>query len=258
MNVIIAGLIFSVALFAGILALIETGRRIGARRLSEEGESASKGFGAVVGAIFALLGLVLAFLFSGALTRFDARRQLVVEEANDIGTAWLRVDLLPAEAQPAMRDLFRRYLDSRIKTYQQVPDMTSVREELEKSSAMQREIWTLAVSSSKKADTGAAPMLLLPALNAMFDIVTTRTEAIRLHPPLVIHAMLGALTLACSLFAGYDMASRPRMNLFHSIAFSAVLSVTVYVIVDLEFPRLGLIRMTDSDQVLVDLRKSMN
>lgn len=258
MNIIFAGLIFSVGLFAGILALIETGRRIGARRLAEEGESASKGSGAVVGAIFALLGLVLAFLFSGALTRFDARRQLVVEEANDIGTAWLRVDLLPAEAQPAMRDLFRRYLDSRIKAYEQVPDLTSVMAELEKSSAMQREIWTLAVASSQKAATGAAPMLLLPALNAMFDIVTSRTEAIRLHPPLVIHAMLGALTLACSLFAGYDMAGRPKLNMFHSIAFAAVLSVTVYVIVDLEFPRLGMIRMDDSDQVLVDLRRSMN
>jgi hypothetical protein len=157
-----------------------------------------------------------------------------------------------------MRDLFRRYLDSRIKAYEQVPDLTGVMAELEKSSAMQREIWTLAVASSQKAATGAAPMLLLPALNAMFDIVTSRTEAIRLHPPLVIHAMLGALTLACSLFAGYDMAGRPKLNMFHSIAFAAVLSVTVYVIVDLEFPRLGMIRMDDSDQVLVDLRKSMN
>jgi hypothetical protein len=67
-------------------------------QLTEEGETASKGLGAIEGAIFGLLGLILAFSFSGALTRFDARRHLVVEEANDIGTAWLRVALLPADA----------------------------------------------------------------------------------------------------------------------------------------------------------------
>jgi hypothetical protein len=67
-------------------------------QLTEEGETASKGLGAIEGAIFGLLGLILAFSFSGALTRFDARRHLVIEEANDIGTAWLRVALLPADA----------------------------------------------------------------------------------------------------------------------------------------------------------------
>jgi hypothetical protein len=105
------GTIFAVALSAGVLVLLEIGRRIGVRQLAEEGETASKGLGAIEGAIFGLLGLILAFSFSGALTRFDARRHLVVEEANDIGTAWLRVALLPADAQPPMRDLFRRYLD---------------------------------------------------------------------------------------------------------------------------------------------------
>jgi len=101
-------------------------------------------------------------------------------------------------------------------------------------------------------------MLLLLALNAMFDITTTRAEAARVHPPLMIFGMLGALTLACSLFAGYDMAIRRRLNVLHSVAFAVVLSVTAYVIIDLEYPRLGFIQISDSDQVLVDLRKSMN
>ena len=99
MNNIVAGVIFSAGLFIGILVLIGIGRRVGTRSLSREGESASKGFVAVEGALFGLLGLVLAFLFSGALSRFDWRRSLVVEEANNIGTAWLRVDLLPEDAQ---------------------------------------------------------------------------------------------------------------------------------------------------------------
>src|SRR5271165_4721851 len=177
MNVILAGTIFAVVLSAGILVLLEIGRRIGVRQLAEEGESASKG----LGAIFGLLGLILAFSFSGALTRFDARRHLVVEEANDIGTAWLRVALLPADAQPPMRDLFRRYLDSRIEVYRKVPDMEAVKSEQARSAKLQSEIRALAVSSTREVGTAQAPMLLLPALNAMFDITTTRTEAARVH-----------------------------------------------------------------------------
>jgi hypothetical protein len=258
MSNVFAGAIFALGLFVGILILIEIGRRIGARRLAEEGESSSEGFGAVEGAVFGLFGLVLAFLFSGALTRFDARRALVVEEANDVGTAWLRVDLLPEDTQPHMRDLFRSYLDSRIATYEKLPDMDAARVELARSSDLQNQIWILAVASSSKTGSPSATMLLLPALNSMFDITTTRTEAIRVHPPAVIFAMLGALALACSLFAGYDMSNRKNWHSLHTLAFALVMSITVYVIIDLEFPRLGLIRMSDSDEVLVSLRKSLD
>jgi hypothetical protein len=254
---ILIGTLFAVALFVGILLLLALGRRIGARNLAREGEISQKGLGALEGAIFALLGLVLAFSFSGALARFDARRQLVVEEANAIGTAWLRVDLLPETAREPMRELFRSYLDSRIETYRKVPDMTAVKAELARSAELQGEIWKLAVSSAPENGSPVGQMML-PALNAMIDITTTRTEAARIHPPLVVFVLLGVLALACALFAGYDMAVRRRLNPLHSLAFALVLSVTVYVIVDLEYPRVGLIRVTDSDQLLSDLRKSMD
>jgi hypothetical protein len=107
--------------------------------------------------------------------------------------------------------LFRRYLDSRIEVYRKVPDMEAVKAEQARSAKLQSEIWALAVSSTREAGTAQTPMLLLPALNAMFDITTTRTEAAGVHPPLMIFGMLGALTLACSLFAGYDMAIRRRL-----------------------------------------------
>lgn len=258
MNTILLGVVFVVAMSASILVLLEAGRRIGARRLAAEGEIAAKGLGALEGAVFALLGLMIAFSFSGALARFDARRHLVVQEANAIGTAWLRSDLLSEEARPKARELFRRYLDSRIETYRKVPDMAAVKQELARTAELQQEIWQLAVSSSRSTSAGTAQVVLLPSLNAMFDITTTRTEVTRLHPPLVIFLMLGTLALACGLFAGYDMAVRKNLNPLHSLAFAVVLSVTVYVIVDLEYPRLGLIRMTDSDQVLVELRKTMD
>jgi hypothetical protein len=96
-------LLFALGLFLGMLMVLEIGRRIGARRLAEDPKGAEAGVGTVEGAIFALLGLLIAFTFSGAASRFDTRRQLVIEETNDIGTAYLQLDLLPVDAQPGSK-----------------------------------------------------------------------------------------------------------------------------------------------------------
>ena len=112
MQFTLIALAFGGGLFAGMLLFQELGRRIGARQLERDPSGARAGVGILEGAVFGLLALLLAFTFSAAATRFDGRRQLISDEVNAIGTAWLRVDLLPAEPQPAIRDGFRRYLDS--------------------------------------------------------------------------------------------------------------------------------------------------
>lgn len=106
------------ALFAGMVVLLEVGQRIGVRRIAADPEGAKSGTGAIDGAVFALLGLLIAFTFSGATSRFDDRRNLIIEETNDVSTAYLRPDLLPASSQPPLRELFRQYLDARLETYQ--------------------------------------------------------------------------------------------------------------------------------------------
>jgi hypothetical protein len=244
-------------LFVGILLLLETGRRIGARRLAQDPEGARQGAGVVDGAVFGLLGLMIAFTFSGAATRFDARRLLVVEEANNVGTAWLRLDLLPPAEQPVMRDLFRKYLDSRIDTYRLLPDLLAAETELAESVRLQGEIWKRAVAVCEAQKDGSTKSLLLSALNSMIDITTVRTEAARIHPPWIIFAMLGLLSLAASLLAGYGMAGGRSRSWTHILGFAAVMSITVYVILDIEYPRLGLIRVSGVDQVLIELRESM-
>jgi hypothetical protein len=100
-------------------------------------------------------------------------------------------------------------------------------------------------------------MLLLPALNQMIDITTTRVVATQNHPPLVIYLLLATLSLIGSLLAGYSMSGNKDRNWLHMVAFVVVLSLAVYVIIDLEFPRLGLIRVDAADQILIELRKSM-
>ena len=251
--------LLTLALFAGMLAVLEIGRRIGVHRLAMDPDGAQAGTGAVDGAVFALLGLLVAFTFSGAATRFDERRALIVQEANDIGTAYLRVDLLPAAAQPAMRDLFRRYVDSRLDVYRKGPDPDAVRAELARSGKLQGEIWNGAIAASRME--GAPPVaaiLLLPALNQMIDITTTRTMATKMHPPVAIFAMLFVLALAGALLAGYGMAGSKSRSWIHMVGFAAVMAGAVNVIVDIEYPRLGLIRVDNFDQVLMDVRQSMN
>ena len=246
-----------VGLFLGMLALLEAGRRFGRRRQAIDGAGAGAGLGAVDGAVFGLMGLLIAFTFSGAAARFDTRRALIVEEANDIGTAWLRLDLLPDSLQPALRDKFRQYLDARLAAYRAIPDEAKIQVEMAHATALQGEIWALSVVASRQAQGPTAGMLLLPALNAMFDITTTRTMAARTHPPRIIFGLLAALALTCSLMAGYGMAGAATRSWVHILGFALILTITVYVIMDLEYPRLGLIRVDAFDQVLVDVRASM-
>jgi hypothetical protein len=256
MSVTLAAALTGLGLFGGSLLLLEIGRSVGIRRLAKDGEGARAGMGAVEGAVFGLLGLLIAFTFTGAAARFDGRRQLVTEEANDIGTAWLRLDLLPSGAQPALRESFRRYLDARLEVYQRLPDLDAAMAALARASALQREIWAQAIAACRESPPPAS-MLLLPALNQMFDITTTRTMASKIHPPLIIFAMLVVLTLVGALFAGYGMAAGKTLSWVHSLGFAFVMAAGVYIILDLEYPRMGLIRVHTADQVLVELRQSM-
>jgi hypothetical protein len=236
---------------------LEFGLRIGRRRMAEDPEGAQRGLGAVDGAIFGLLGLMIAFTFSGAASRFDARRHLYREEANEIGTAWLRLDLLPAAPQAELRDLFRQYLDSRIEAYTLLPDIAAFRAGLARSAKLQNEIWSKAVVAVRETGSPATQQLILTALNDMIDITTTRTEAMKLHPPMVIFVMLGVLALVASLLAGYGLAGSKGRSWIHILGFIVVMTMTVYVIMDMEFPRFGFINVKSADQVLIDLRAGM-
>ena len=130
--------------------MLELGREWRSSTRPDHRGRRGEGIGSVEAAIFALLGLLIAFTFQGAAARFDARRSLIVQEANNIGTAWLRIDLLPAGAQPGMRELFRKYLDSRLATYHKIPDMVAVKAELDHTAQLQSEIWNAALASQKE------------------------------------------------------------------------------------------------------------
>ena len=255
MDPVFSSVVFALALFIGMLAFAEVGRRIARRRAAHDPDGAWHGTGVVDGAIFGLFGLVIAFTFSGAASRFDTRRNLIVEEVNAIGTAYLRLDILPVEAQPGLRDSFRRYLDSRIQVYRKYPDAAAVAAELEDVKRAESQIWTQALAAER--NFAPAARLLLPALNQMFDISTKRTMAMNMHPPTAIYAMMFGLALIASTIAGYGMARAESRAWFHVIGLAAVVAIVAYVILDIEHPRLGFIRIDALDRALVELRGTM-
>ncbi len=243
---------YALLLFLAMLGAAEAGFRLARARQASHPVSGGSGTAVIDAAIFALLGLLLAFTFSGAAGRYDRRRELIAMETNAIGTAWLRLDLLPPALQPELRDLFRQYLDSRLATYALLPDEKAALGELVRSRGVQGRIWARAVSAGVFS---GQEILVLPPLNEMFDIVETRTALSRHHQPAVVLLMLLVLGVACAGLAGAATAEGGRRRVGHQIAFAAAVALTTWVMIDLEFPRTGLIRLGDDS--LIELRASL-
>jgi hypothetical protein len=250
-------IMFLPALFVCVLLFVWLGRWIGGHRTREETERERVGLVTVETAIYALLGLMIAFSFSGATSRFDTRRAQTVQEANAIGTAYLRLDLLPAAAQPALRQKFRTYTEERMAAYRALPDIEASNAHAARAAALQGEIWADSIAGLRSAPPQAS-LLLVPALNDMIDITTTREIALRTHTPPIILAALVVLTLICSLLVGYGLAGgKPFATNLHMMGFALMVTVTIYVVLDLDHPRAGLIRLDYVDQAFMELRAGM-
>jgi hypothetical protein len=243
-------------LFTAMLLCQEFGRRIGVSRKQLDPEF-DKGAGAAEAAVFGILGLFFAFTFSGAGERFDERRHQIVDESSAIERAWLRLDLLPPSARPQLRQLFRDYLDSRLEAYRLIPDMKAVAAERARTAVIQLQIWDAAVAAADSSGKQPPYLVLLPAINEMFEIAASRNAAALIHPPFPVFAVLGVLALVGAILAGYGLARQARRNWLHVLGYSAVMTLSIYLIADLEFPRFGFVRIDAMDQVLIELRHTM-
>ena len=253
----LVALAIAISLFLGMLLFLEVGRRLGVRRLQKPGARA--GVGVVDGTVYALLALLIGFTFSGAAARFDSRRMLVGQEANSAGTVWQRIDLLPSEQQPAIRAGLRAYLDSLIVFYTKPSGaLTGTARQYTGLAIAEHRLWTLAVAACLAPGGEQARMLLRPGLNELFGVVEQERLARSLHPPYVIFVMLGLAALAAALFVGYAIATTPARNWIYMVGVAATIASATYVIIELEFPRLGLVRVDKADQHLVELRATMD
>jgi hypothetical protein len=207
-------------------------------------------------AIFVLFALLMIFTISRAVSRFNEGRTLVAEEASAIETAYLRVQVVSDGAQPALRELFRQYVDARLETYRKLPNKEVAGPEMGTYRKIQREIWAESVAATRLPNSDpAAASLLLPAVNNMINISTTLAMSLQRRAPGTVYALLFGLGLICSVLMGYRTASGRLRRWFHIMGFTAINVFTLYIA--LEYPRTDLIHLEFPNQRLVKIRDGM-
>jgi hypothetical protein len=202
-------------------------------------------FGVLQAALLGLVGLILAFALSLAVGRYEDRRAAVVNEANAIGTTYLRAETLAEPVRSRSLKLLRRYTDTSIRLSETIPGSSTASAMLAASSVLQRELWRLAGQALNEAPVASAPRLYVDSLNEMFDAQTTRVAALnnRVPNPIIV-LEVAAATLALGLLAIYmSMIGRGVITVvFASILVTALLLVTF----DLDRPTRGLITVPDA------------
>jgi hypothetical protein len=217
------------------------------RRVVEE-----KSIGPLEGSLLGLLALLLSFTFNMSSTRHDKRLNIIVEEANDIGTAILRADLYPDSLRKEFRKDFKNYLDTRIEFFEAGHDLPKIMASLEKGRLIQQSLWKRATDLGRDKENLHRTSQMIPALNAMFDIVTTRNAANVAKVPQLIIYLLFMLCSISAFMLGYAVGIKPDWIIM--ICFAATIVMTIYLIIDLDRPRRGVITMKDMNMEIVNLR----
>jgi hypothetical protein len=253
------------AFFVSSMILLNYGRHLGLRYLQRQKEAGNMaGLTTVEGAVFALIGLLLAFTISGALQRFDERRQLVIQEANAASTAHDRLALFEGDVGRDLQTKLKDYVQARIDLYRMPHDFSLWNrteffslEQQEKILDLKNKVWDAAVAACPQANFRPACAQALPALNSLFENARLRVGASEKHPPQIVYGMLFGLGLGGSLLAGFGMAAARSRSWIHMLIFAATLTVTLYAVTDMEYPRLGLIRIENFDHFLVEAHQQM-
>lgn len=246
-----------IGLIIVMLIFLEIGRLINKVAVKNGTRSVTSGSGPVETIVFGVLGLLIAFTFTGAESRLEYRRQLITNAANAIGTAYARIDLLSAKAQPQMRILLKEYTFLRAKIYNGQETQPAENKLLQNSNNLQQQIWQLAINDCRKSETRTCDMLVLPALSDVFSIATMRQAALLNHPPLVVYILLVIIGLFGALLVGYNLPIAKKRNLLYMLTYALMISILITLIIDMELPRTGFIRIDSADQLILDLGKSM-
>lgn len=237
-----------------LAAMLDIGFRVGRAAAARCGEDAERGQGVIEGAVFGLLGLLIAFTFTSSASRLDHRRALVAEEANAMSTSYLRLDLLGPELSAPIRPLYRQYLEVRIAETRDGDNAPEQPGALREAEVLQDRIWVAVVAALEAKGQPPLAAAVLGPLNEMIDIATTRRMAAMMHPPTLVFIALGAVAVLASLLAGYAAGFAGRRSVMHAVVFVLAIGGTVYSIVEMEYPRMGLVTIGTADVVLTDLR----
>jgi hypothetical protein len=241
---------FAVLLLA-LVSSSELGIRWSLAQRDKLDQEARSGPTTIHGAILGLLGLMLGFTFVMALSRYDLRRQLVVEEANAIGTIWLRSSMIPEPYRDAVPKLLRAYVDARLDFYSAGLDQKRLLAAVDRTAQLQRSLWSEALGAARDQPTPITA-LFVQALNEVIDLDTSRVEALENRIPLTVWMLLIAVSILASLVTGnvYPHRASPMVLLV-----PIVLAGVMALIADLDSSRGGLILV--SQQSMVRLQNAM-
>jgi hypothetical protein len=207
-------------------------------------------FATVQAAILTLLALIVGFTFSMAVSRYDLRKTLEEAEANAIGTAYLRADLLPGELSTQTRELLRKYLELRIALYEE-RDAHAARQIEQQTATVQNELWATLLPAASSQPT---PVTAL-AIAGMNDVLNSQGFAQAAwwnRIPVAAWAMMGLMAISCNFLIGYGERRKGELVLF---IIPVVISVAFFLIGDLDSPRGGVIRV--HPQNLIAISKTM-
>lgn len=243
--------VVGVTLFLLLIASYILGYRLHrAKRLREDHEN--KDLTAINGALLGLLALLLAFTFSMSNSRFDNRRNLMVDEANAIGTVILRTDVYPDSMRQLLRGYLKEYVEARIAYYNAGMNEQKIYEQHIQTGKIASKIWEAAANHAKVDNITARTSELLIVLTEMIDLTTSRRASVESTIPDSIMYFLFILCMGSSFLLGYD--NRNKFDWIVIVGFALMLSATVFTITDLDRSRSGLIKMDSFNQKIIELR----
>jgi hypothetical protein len=242
---------FLVCLFAAI----EIGFLLGRRVRSVMDDPSRSEINMIQAAVLGMLALLLGFTFSMATSRFDVRKQLVLEESNAIGTTFLRAQLLPEPQRTEVSNLLRHYVDVRLEFYSAGIDPVMLREASDKTEQAHRELWSRAVVVGQKDPRAVTTGVFIQSLNEMIDLHAKRMAALENHVPEVVFILLYLVSTLSLGMVGYGCGLGTRRNLLMPMTAAFLIASIVLIVVDLDRPRRGLVKV--SQQRLIDLQESL-
>ena len=243
------------ASIGGFFLATEAGFLLGRRGQSSTNDHSSSQIYTIQGAVLGLLALLLGFTFSMAMSRYDMRKQMVLDESNAIGTTFLRAQLLPEPARKEVSNLLRRYVEVRLEFYAAGNDQKRLREMRGKTERLQNQLWAYGVAMGEKDARAVTTGLFLQSLNETIDLHAKRLTAMENHVPEITLVLLFFVALMATGLIGYGCGLAGLRNFFVTIISSILIAAVIMVIIDLDRPSRGLIRV--SQQRMIDLRDSL-
>ena len=235
-----------------VLLSVECGYRLGKYRRNRHEQEKETPVGAMVGATLGLLAFILAFTFGLAAARFDTRRQVLLDEANAIGTTYLRAGMLP-DRRDGIQALLREYVDTRLEALRS----GNIAEGVRQSENIQSQLWAHATAVGEKNPNSIVVGLFIQSLNELIDLHAKRVQAgLRSRIPGAIWVGLFAVAALSLATMGYHAGMVGTRRSLAIVAVAFTFSVVIELIADLDRPQEGVLRV--SQQALTDLQRSMN